>query len=150
MKKVLSVLVITCVIVAISPLANAAINLTQLDSKTAAVLSDDGMPPGGFLSIPSTIDYIINPEPPIIVGPAEDWGDDLDWIPIINASPVPIPAGTILTLTLTGPEIFAIGPYDLNLWDETATGLIGSISIVPEPATLGLLGLGGLLIRKRK
>lgn len=35
--------------------------------------------------------------------------------------------------------------------DRTSTGvLMGNLTYVPEPATLALLGLGGLLLRKRK
>ena len=149
MKKVLSVLIITFCITGISSLANAALILTQVDAKTATVVGDSQVT-GFYLSIPSTIDYTIDPIPPLEIGPVEEPGDGLDWIPVFIASAELLPAGTLATLTLTGPEIFAIGSYELNLWDETATNNLGTLSIVPEPATLVMLGMGGLLIRKRK
>ena len=151
MKKVLSVLIITFCITGISPLANAALALNMENLDTATVLTDTVSPVSCYLSIPSHIDYIIDPAPPISIY-FDGELDGLDWIYITNANPlIDPPAGILATLTLTGPEMFAIaGPYELNLWDETATSNLGTLTIVPEPATLMLLGLGGLLIRKRK
>ena len=146
MKK--TFFVIALCVLGISSLADAALTLNQIDLKTATVETDSSLALGFYLSIPSTIDYIIETAPPFEVGPIEDLGDGLDWIPVFSISPEP-PIGTLATFTLAGPEIFAIGSYELNLWDDTATNNLSMITIVPEPATLVLLGLGGLLIRKR-
>jgi hypothetical protein len=147
MKK--TVVIIAFCIIGISPLANAALTLNQVNSKTATVETDSSLALGFYLSIPSTIDYSIETAPPFEVGPIEDLGDGLDWIPVFSISPEP-PVGTLATFTLAGPEIFALGSYELNLWDDTTANNLGTLTIVPEPATLMLLGLGGLLIRKRK
>lgn len=146
MKK--TFLVIALCVLGISSLADAALTLNQIDLKTATVETDSSLALGFYLSIPSTIDYIIETAPPFEVGPIEDLGDGLDWIPVFSISPEP-PIGTLATFTLAGPEIFALGSYELNLWDDTATNNLSMITIVPEPATLVLLGLGGLLVRKR-
>jgi len=60
-------------------------------------------------------------------------------------------AGLILTGTLTidGPE-----PVVVQLWDNAigydAPATTATISVVPEPATLAILGLGALMLRRKK
>jgi hypothetical protein len=60
--------------------------------------------------------------------------------------------GTV-AFTIVAPD--QMGDYDLvwgGVWDgEDMTGAIGAtLTVVPEPITIGLLGLGGLFIRRRK
>ena len=61
-----------------------------------------------------------------------------------------IVAGTqfVGTLTVGGTQ----GSYSLKLYDNTFTNVIDTlaITIVPEPMTIALLGLGGLFLRRRK
>ncbi len=42
--------------------------------------------------------------------------------------------------------------YNMNMTDESFVGSLDSatITVVPEPMTMGLLGLGGLFLRRRK
>ena len=153
MKTFLSFFTICCLGI-ISSSTIAALNLIQIDTKIAAVISEDyDIPLNGFLSIPSSIDYIVEPTPPIIIGPVQDFGDGFDWIFVSYVYPEPVPIGPLATITIIGSEEF--GGYNseelfaLTLWDETISNKIGSIVIIPEPTTFLLLGMGGLLIRKR-
>ena len=46
--------------------------------------------------------------------------------------------------------IIAFGSYELHLWDGTTSNNLSTLTIVPEPATLVLLGIGGLTLRRRR
>ena len=61
-----------------------------------------------------------------------------------------IKAGVQFTGTLTVGG--TTGAYSLNLYDSTFINVIDTlpITIVPEPITIALLGLGGLFLRRRK
>ena len=75
-------------------------------------------------------------------------GVALDSMYEINFYDTTVPAevsadGTLLTWTgKIGDTIY--------LHDFTTLAVVGSYTFIPEPMTLGLLGLGGLLIRRRK
>jgi len=81
------------------------------------------------------------------------WGDDGtgDWWELGAASftpTAPVLAGDHFTIDFTataeGQQVVAL--WDYNLTESTEA----RINIVPEPMTLGLLGLGGLFLRRRK
>jgi hypothetical protein len=42
------------------------------------------------------------------------------------------------------------GPVDVHGFDGSTGASIGSITLIPEPATMALLGLGALLLRRKK
>jgi hypothetical protein len=56
-----------------------------------------------------------------------------------------------VTVTLMGNQTFG-GSYDLSGSPIPGSEITGTLTIhqIPEPATLALLGLGGLLLRRRK
>ena len=78
---------------------------------------------------------------------------------------VSVPAGTsqrVATLIVTGlaegvfpfvagdPQQILTGGVDLNFEALPVAGAETQITVVPEPATLGLLGLGGLMFLRRR
>lgn len=153
MKSVVFFLLISLFVTAVSPLAVAALMLNPVDLKTAQLYTDLTDPVNCFLTIPSDVGYIVDPAPPIGVDTLLDQGDGLDWISVYNLSPLMNTFDPIATITLTGPEFFGLESLagDLTLWDETATTPLSIIPIVPEPATVSLLAIGGLtFLRKRK
>jgi hypothetical protein len=61
----------------------------------------------------------------------------------------PIVAGDHLTATIVG---VSEGTTTLNIYDESGLELLDSVTItvIPEPMTIALLGLGGLFLYRRK
>jgi hypothetical protein len=64
---------------------------------------------------------------------------------ITSASGETYKTGTYLTLTSTAGATVTLAQFD-----EGTTHLVGMQTIVPEPMTMALLGLGGLFLRRRK
>ncbi|MCK5565764.1 MAG: PEP-CTERM sorting domain-containing protein [Planctomycetes bacterium] len=72
-------------------------------------------------------------------------GYDLANLTVTDGSPTSfLGIGDVLTFDVTGAV-----PYTVVVWDSAFTEL-ASATIVPEPMTMGLLGLGGLFLRRRK
>ena len=77
------------------------------------------------------------------------WGDGKYWWELIwNGSPSPLPSGLLLEMTFDFPHV--VSEFNFVLWDSNSQVDFLPFIVAPEPTTLLLLGLGGLLIRKRK
>ena len=74
------------------------------------------------------------------------------WFEIIVASlnpSAPIVAGDHIAAIVTG---VTEGTTALNLYADDGATLLGSaqVTVIPEPMTIALLGLGGLFLRRRR
>jgi len=69
---------------------------------------------------------------------------------VVSFPPNPaVEAGDHIVVRIVG---LSAGTTNLNLYDSDGVTLLDrcSIAVVPEPTTIALLGLGGLLLRRRK
>jgi hypothetical protein len=79
-----------------------------------------------------------------------DWFDNVDIL-VWDDFPDNPESLSALTADVSLPYLFGIEDYSSDYDSEnTAVTLWADETLVPEPATLCLLGLGGLLLRKRK
>jgi len=70
---------------------------------------------------------------------------------IHGANAYTVPVGTTLSnLTFAAGDYLDFISANANDAGESRTKLTANLTLVPEPATMILLGLGGLLLRKRK
>jgi hypothetical protein len=61
-----------------------------------------------------------------------------------------IVAGTHFELTYTNVDASQTTPVVIELLTQDLSTVLDTVTIVPEPATIALLSLGGLLLRRRK
>jgi hypothetical protein len=83
----------------------------------------------------------------MIVGPYDiDGGVEIEITRAMSTGTAPY--GTLATVTFTG---LAEGLYDVVLYDWRDESIVSSqtITVTPEPATLAILGLGALLLRRK-
>jgi len=79
----------------------------------------------------------------------ETYGNGVIWTFVDSSDPYVFPDGTWLTAVLSGAvagDVITGYQYDA---ENDAFIALGSVTIVPEPITVALLGLGGLFIRRK-
>jgi hypothetical protein len=101
---------------------------------------------------------ILNPPP--IIGPPEPWPDELvdflrstvgeDIVSIYFVEIVPDPMHPNPPLGIAAWYEATDGRADVYLLDMNDLHIVDSVSLVPEPMSIALVGLGGLLIRRRR
>ena len=157
MKKVL----VLALVLGLVGIANAAVTLSPDaptinvgDTVTISVVADASGNYGGWLD---PVDNGIGTFGDLMILPAAgpDASKDFTFAPwwLFEAKSfnpdAPVLAGAHFTIDFTGN---AEGTATLALWDFDAANVLATttITVVPEPMTLGLLGLGGLFLRRRK
>jgi hypothetical protein len=78
-----------------------------------------------------------------------EYGAWYDFIVSSLSPDAPVVAGDHLAINLVG---VSMGQTQVNLYADDGETLMGSsvVTVVPEPMTIALLGLGGLFLRRRK
>ena len=157
MKKLL----ILTLVLGMASLASAAFSLVQIDATTAAVVNDTtGYNGAGWLTIDGggvmSADYALtaagDPQGDSSIGGTylnSDFGDGFLWTDFSIQSLNPdnkVQAGNNIIISLTS------GAGNVALYDESGYVQIGeSVFLgIPEPATMALLGLGALVLRRKK
>jgi hypothetical protein len=100
--------------------------------------------------------------PPLVPGcPENEYYDVIDFGGgiVLDVWYLQLTDGSPTTANLAGildaKQLHCDEPFStdvVQLWDADLTGVLDSVTIhqVPEPATIALLGLGGLLLRRKK
>lgn len=161
MKKLL----ILTLVLGLTSVASAAISwdLTAQDvpegtSITITISSDNTDPYGAFVNMEDPAGAIGALQIMAEAGDQASWTDDVAlgvpgyFLAQANASDPgnwTIVAGAHFTLDYTALD--AVSPVTITLLDFNAAPIDAvTVQNTPEPMTLGLLGLGGLFLRRRK
>ena len=167
MKK----LIVLSMVVAMASLATAGLSLslsgagvvdtgagtyTMLEGSTA-VITVSGSGSAYYTYLALTGDVAVTADAaiatPVALAGAGDMasvGSSYGWLLTAAGGPAgPVAAGAQFTadITATGPLDAVIG---VTTYSNTGSNPGMAITIVPEPMTLGLLGLGGLFLRRKK
>ena len=152
MKKLL----VLTLVLGITSLATAGLSLVQQDAKTATFNVDPAESANNYLVLPGTVGYTMELTANAgglseIQAPIDFTGFDWSFVIIASSVDQATLAGAQVLVTLTGAEEFGVGAQALELYDSSGYVLEDSLALgIPEPATMALLGLGALLLRRKK
>jgi hypothetical protein len=159
MKKLLALVLVLGIASSASAVSSIASDVLSIDwtlgeVATITISSDNADNYGGWLGIDGgpgdvgvmTILAAAGPQASAVASP--------QWYKFaaLSTDPAdPVLAGEQFTVPVMGAGDVD-GTIIVSLYDFAGTGLIQSVEIasVPEPMTMGLLGLGGLFLRRRK
>jgi len=158
MKKLL----VLTLVLGLSGIASAAVSLSPSETSvdlgatvTISVVSDTTDAYGGWLDLGQKLDGSWGDLQ--ILGAAgadasKDFGFDPWWsFEAKSFNPdAPIEAGAQFTVDFTAGQTEGDVVIGLYAFDGTTLLQEATIHVVPEPMTLGLLGLGGLFLRRRR
>jgi hypothetical protein len=157
-------LVVVVALLVTASLANATLSLAVNSSTQAALVSDTDLGYNAYITVPTAIAHTFaltsKAGGSATIGASENYGDGLDWrFLTIAANPATSqfvsPGQQLLVdITAAGMTLSLTGNSNqlVQVWDSAGTTELARayITAVPEPMTMALLGLGGLLLRKRK
>ena len=159
MKKVLAL----TLVLGLAAVASATVTMTvpaEVENgmtDTIVITSDDASNYGGYIVITDMVaGTFTNIQILPGTGPdadAEDLSADYPgwwFFQALSTNPeVPVVPGDHFTIDYTANDDFSLVLIELYDFSENLTGT-AEIQNTPEPLTLGLLGLGGLFLRRRK
>lgn len=148
-------------VLAMVGISSAALTFVA-DGNVAKVVSDNANPYAFWVVVendllPVSIEFTAGGNTngdSTMTGYGDFGGTDWTYVAVRSLAPAnPLVAGDHVTVTLAdgiqlGYEDMGMGKIDFVTEDEST--VLGSLYVVPEPATLALLGLGALVLRRKK
>ena len=158
--------IVLTLVVAMASLATAGLT-TAIDSPVVTITGDAAVNYAGALGYSEALSATVElaPQVPLTFSGITPYGvmdssllgmsvgqGYVYEIAVAGDTSALLPSGDHVIITFADIEGF--GPDDMGKgqieWTNMNTGSVETAFVVPEPMTLGLLGLGGLLLRRKK
>jgi hypothetical protein len=153
-------LVVLMLVLGMASLANATLTLALNSDTQVALVSSTDLGYNAYITVPNAVAHTFaltsNAGGSATVGASENYGDGLDWrFLTIAANPALsqfVSPGQQVLVNVTGAKLSLTGNSSqlVQVWDSAGTTELARCYIVPEPMTLAILGLGSLLLRRKK
>jgi len=159
MKKLLAITLVLGLAAAASAVPSMTVPTDVADGATASIVisSDDAVGYGAFIEMTDPAGLLSNPIIMAAAGPDASVTDPATlgvaglWLfQAVSFNPSdPVVAGDHFSIDYTAMDDNSL--VTVTLYDFDANPIqVAQIQNTPEPLTLGLLGLGGLFLRRRK